>query len=167
MALYTNRIDVSLTPEQSAGVDTALAALETALTFVVSLGSTERKQLFKLGVGSEAFAQQAHQIARDNTEILPGGLSVAELDRDAVLRELLLPVEQRLSTLLTKVRDTRMLAGADLMQGAMVVYRSLKAHGDRAGLRILQQELGQRFERPGRTTEEPPTEPTGTPEGGV
>jgi hypothetical protein len=162
MALYTNRIDVTLTTEQSAGVETAIANLETALDFVISLGTQERRHLFKLGAGSEAFAQQAHAIARENTEIIPGGLTVADLDRDAAVRDLLLPVEQRLSTLLTKVRDTRTLAGADLMQGAMVVYRALKAHGDRAGLRTLQQQLGRRFDRPSQPAEA--TEPAPTPE---
>jgi hypothetical protein len=164
MAHYTNRIDVSLTPEQSAAVGVALQALLDALPFVVSVGSTERKHLFKLGAGSEAFVQQAHAIARENTEIIPGGLNVADLDRDAAVRDLLLPVEQQLSTLLTKIRDTRMLAGADLMQGAMIVYRALKAHGNGAGMNTLQQQLGQRFDRPGRTPEVP-EEPTGTPAG--
>lgn len=163
MALYTNRIDVALTLEQSAAVGAAVQALLDALPFVVSVGSTERKHLFKLGAGSEAFAQQAHAIARENSEILPGGLNVADLDRDAAVRDLLLPVEQQLGTLLTKVRDTRMLAGADLMQGAMVVYRSLKAHGNRAGMRTLQQQLGQRFDRPSRNPKTP-TEGTGMPE---
>ena len=73
MALYTNRIDVTLTAEQSAGVDAAVTGLETALDFVISLGTQERRHLFKLGAGSEAFAQQAHAIARENTEIIPVG----------------------------------------------------------------------------------------------
>lgn len=163
MALYTNRIDVTLTLEQSATVGVAVQALLDALPFVVSVGSTERKHLFKLGAGSEAFAQQAHAIARENSEILPNGLNVADLDRDAAVRDLLLPVEQQLGTLLTKIRDTRMLAGADLMQGAMVVYRSLKAHGNRAGMSTLQQQLGQRFDRPSRNPGTP-NEVTGTPE---
>ena len=164
MPLYTNRIDVTLTTEQSAAVGAAVQALQDALPFVVSVGSTERKHLFKLGAGSEAFAQQAHAIASENTEILPIGLNVTDLDRDAALRDLLLPVEQQLSTLLTKIRDTRMLAGADLMQGAMVVYRALKAHGNGAGMGVLQQQLGQRFDRPARTTETP-EETNGTPAG--
>lgn len=162
MALYINRIDVTLTTEQAVTVESAVAALEAALAFTVGVGSTDRKHLYKLGAGSEAFARQAHEIARENVEILPNGLVVGDLDRDAALRDLLLPVQQRLSTLLTKVRDTRMLAGVDLMQGAMVVYRALRAHGDRAGLRVLQRELGQRFDRPGRV---PSTAPTGTPAG--
>ena len=164
MALYTNRIDVTLTAEQSAAVEAAVQALLDALPFVVSVGSTERKHLFKLGAGSEAFVQQAHAIARENTEIIPGGLNVADLDRDAAVRDLLLPVEQQLSTLLTKVRDTRMLAGADLMQGAMVVYRALKVHGNGAGMNVLQQQLGQRFDRPSRS-EEPPAKVTAAPTG--
>ena len=150
MALYTNRLDVTLTPEQAAMVDTAMQALEDALPFAVSVGKTERKHLFKLGSGSESFVAQAHAIARENVEIIPTGLAVTDLDRDKAIRDLLLPLEQRMSTLLTKIRDTRMLAGVDLMQGAMVVYRAVRAHGDNAGMTVLRQQLGQRFDRPGR-----------------
>ncbi len=159
MALYTNRINVVLTAEQSAGVDAAITALDTALAFAVSVGSTERKHLFKLGAASEGFVQQALGIARENSEVLPQGLVVADLERDAALREILLPVEQRLGTILTKVRDTRMLAGADLMQGAMVVYRALRVHGDGAGMRVVRDELGQRFDRPGRPVVDPAEPP--------
>jgi hypothetical protein len=161
MALYTDRIDVTLTAEQIAAVRTAVATLNDALPFLVSMSTAERNRLMKMGPKSESFVRQTHQLATEHPEILPNGLVLADLDRDLALRDALLPTQQDLMLLLQKVNDTMMLAGADLMQGSLIIYRGLRSFGDAAGYGAIREELGRRFEQ---TPLQEPTEPAPVPE---
>ncbi len=166
MTIHANKLDVTLTGEQSAAVTTAVANLYTALPFLVSLTIGDRRRLPKLGARSELFVRQAHQVVRDHGEAIPTGLTVEAMDRDAAIRDLLLPVHQQLTQLLTMVDDTITLAGSDLMKASHIVYRALQSHGEEAGLRVVRDELGQRFARAPRAPEEtpaPPVPPSGAP----
>jgi hypothetical protein len=141
-----------------------MTAVDDALTWLISISPTARKRLMKLGPKSEAFVQEAMNVARDYGELLPAGLSTVDLERDLAVRQLLLPVQQKLEVLLQKVKDTSMVAGSDLMQASTLVYRSLQSHGHTAGLGTVTTSLGRRFIRQGGTTEpEPPAEPDPTP----
>jgi len=173
MSIHKNNLDVTLTTEQSAGVTAAVASLYTAMPFLVSLTSTERRRLPKLGDKSEAFVRQAHQIVRDYVDVLPAGIDLEQMDRDAAIRDLLLPVHQQLTQILTMVNDTITVAGSDLMKASHIVYRALKSHGEEAGLRLIRDELGRRFARTARPEEEeeepltPPAAPAGGAAGGT
>ena len=158
MALYTNRIDITLTTEQIAAVGAAITTLKDALPFLVSMSAAERRHLARLGPKSEGFVRQAHELAREHPEIVPNGLTVAELDRDQALRDALLPTKHDLEVLLRKVNDTMTLAGADLMQGTLIIYRGLRSYGDAAGYGDIREELGRRFEQ--NRAPVPPEEPT-------
>ena len=164
MSIHKNNLDVTLTTEQSAGVTAAVAALYTAMPFLVSLTNADRRRLTKLGDKSEAFVRQAHQIVRDHEDVLPAGINLDQMDRDAAIRDLLLPVHQQLTQILTMVNDTITVAGSDLMKASHIVYRALKSHGEEAGLRLVRDELGRRFARvPQVPDEEPSTEHAGNP----
>lgn len=159
MTIHANKVDVTLTAEQSTTVTAAIAGLYTALPFLVSMTTADRRRLPKLGDKSESFVRQAHQIVRDHGSVLPTGLSLAAMDRDAAIRDLLLPVHQQLSQILSLVDDTIMAAGCDLMKASFIVYRSLQSHGEEAGLRGVRDELGRRFVKAARTSkEEPPVQ---------
>lgn len=147
MALYTNRIDLTLSTEQLITVRMAVAELNTALSFLASMSTAERRHIAKMGPKSESFVRQAHELAREHPEILPNGLNVADLDRNQALRDALLATQQDLALLLQKVNDTMMLAGADLMQASLIIYRGLRSYGDAAGYGTIRAELGRRFEQ--------------------
>ena len=160
MPLYNNRLDVTTTAEQLASVDVAIAALETATPFLISLSPTERRKMLKLGARSEDFVRHALEAGRLNPDIVPTALTLEEIDRDQRLRNALLSVGQRLDTLNQKVRDTTMVAGADLMGASMVIYRALQANGKAAGLDEVLSRLRARWDRPSRSPEPTPEEPT-------
>ena len=165
MNLNDINVNITLTAEQQAEVTAAVAAVDDALTWLISVSPTTRKRLLKLGPKSEAFVQEAMSVARDHGNLLPAGLNTADLERDLAIRQLLLPVQQKLETLLQKVKDTSMVAGSDLMQASALVYRSLQSHGHTAGLGTVTASLGRRFIRQGGTPEPEPTpEPAPTPE---
>lgn len=148
MSINNARINVILSAEQVAAISTAMAALNAALPFLVSLTVEERRRLFKLGSRSEGFVREAASAAREYPEHLPSSLGLEALDRDLALRETLLPILQQVRTLYTKVNDTWMVAGADAMQTATAMYRVLKAHRGE-GLDETIRVLKQRFERSG------------------
>ncbi len=156
MSIQTNKLDVTLTGEQNTAITTAVAGLYTALPFLVSMSTADRRRLPKLGDKSEAFVRQAHQIVRDHGDVLPTGLNLGAMDRDAAIRDALLPVHQQLTQVLSMVDDTIMAAGCDLMKASHIVYRALQSHGEEAGLRILRDELSRRFTRASVTPEEEP-----------
>ncbi len=158
MPLYNNRLAVILTAEQIAGIDTAVASVETATPFLVNLSPTERRKLLKLGPKSEAFVRHAMEAGNQNQDIVPSSLDLGEMNRDKAVRDALLSIGQRLDLLQAKVRDTSMLAGSDLMGASMVIYRALLANGRASGLDELLSRLQARWDRPSRTPV-PPTEP--------
>ncbi len=147
MKLNTNRINISQTAEQAAAITTAVNTLETALSAMEGATPKERRDLVKLGPKSREFAELALTVARDNPALLPAGLDLPGLERDAALYIQLQATRVRLEGLLTRVSDTGMFAGSDWMYGALVIYRSLRAHGEGSGLDTVIQDLARRFRK--------------------
>ena len=153
--MQQNRINVTLTGEQKLTILAALEELESAIPFRVSLDSTERRRLLKLGDKSEGFVRTALEAARNHPEHLPANLSLENLARDEALRDILLTLVQRIGALHTQVRDSHLLAGSDLMQGATAIYRALQANARGEGLDDTIGTLKKRWDRPSRSSEPP------------
>lgn len=152
-----NKINVTLTAEAKAEIIAAVDALDLAIPFRVSLTPTERRRMLKLGPKSEGFVRDALEAARNNAALLPSTISMADLDRDADIRDTLHTLVQRVGTLYQQLVDTQMLAGSDLMDGASRIYRALRANGVGEGIDGTLAVLKQRFDRPSVT--EPAPEP--------
>ncbi len=164
MNLNDIHVNVTLSTEQKAELATAIVSIDDALDWLISVSPPSRKRMLKLGPKSEAFVQEAVSVARDYGELLPAGLLLADLERDLVIRQVLLPIQQKLEVLLQRVKDTSTVAGSDLMQASALVYRSLQSHGHTAGLGTVMASLGRRFEKAGGPAEpEVPVVPAPTP----
>ena len=153
-----DRVNVVLTAEQKATIIAAVGALEEAIPFRLSLSSSERQRLMKLGNKSEGFVRQALEAARSHPDYIPANIPLTALEQDEEVREVLLVCLQRLGVLYSQIQDTAMAAGADLMQGATTIYRTLRANDKNGALRTTLDALGQRFDRPSRKPA-PPEEP--------
>lgn len=165
MNLNDINVNITLSAEQKATIIAAVAEVDEALTWLISVSPRSRKRMLKLGPKSEAFVQEARNVVRDYGDLLPTGLSMADLDRDMEVREILLPIQQKLEVLLQRVKDTQMVAGSDLMKAATLVYRSLQSHGYTAGLGPVTASLGRRFKQQGGSAAaEAPTGAAPTPE---
>ena len=158
--MQQNRMNVTLTTEQKAAIVAAVETLETTLDFRVSLDNTERRRLYKLGSKSEGFVREALEAARNHTNYLPPSISLADLDRDAELRDVLLTCIQRVGALYTQLVDTHTLAGSDLMNGATRIYRALRANAEGEGLDDTLNSLKRRFEHTSKTETDEPEEET-------
>src|SRR5690606_28651406 len=96
MKLNTNRINLVFTTEQTAEIDAAVTDLETALVSMEAATPKERRDLVKLGPKSREFAELALNVARDHTALLPAGLDLPALERDAAVYAHLQAVRVRL-----------------------------------------------------------------------
>jgi hypothetical protein len=146
---------------QWAALDQAMTAAEQAWApvLVALNGTKQRRQLAKMGDGSEAFCRKAHDVMAENVNLLPGNLDVAEMGRDLDSHDALNTRMVRLTRLLEKVRDTDIALGSDVMVAALAGYGFLKLAGKGEGLDAISRELGKRFGGNGAREEPTPGAP--------
>jgi hypothetical protein len=152
-----NLVDLDLTNETLAAMDTALTALETAFSALIALTPDQRQQLTKMGDKSEAFCRQAGYVFGENPGVLPGNFDLAGYQRDLATLDALRPRLVRLSRLQQRASDTEMAVGSDLMTNALEGYAVLKVAGKGQGLDEMRKMLSARFARKAAST---PAEPT-------
>ena len=119
---------------------------------LATLTADEITALAKLGEKSEPFANKGIEYAKINTQFTPSWVNVAEADKDFGYFEALRPVDILLSQFSQQVADSRIEAGAEVMDVVNDYYKSVKqAHysGVPAATPIYQ-DLKQRYEAQGK-----------------
>ena len=71
-------LSASLDETQIAEIIHSINNISGILTFLINLTPKERKELFKMGPKSVAYAELAETTARNHPEILPSNFNVAE-----------------------------------------------------------------------------------------
>jgi len=150
-----NFVSLNLTVEQLRAVDGALTELETQLSGLFALSSTQRRTLKRMGEKSEAFCRQALRMLEQNPQIVPPNIPVVEAVADMNTLDQLRPRIMRLSRLSERAADTDVGLGSDVMAVALKGYGLLKLTGSREGLEPLRRELKMRFAKPSRAVEDP------------
>lgn len=140
-----NLLSLQFTAAQLAEVDTALAALENALTGLIALDPDLRRGLVRMGPKSEAFCRQTVNVLAQNPQVIPPSLSLAEAQSDLAALDALRPRLARLQKLTERAQDTDEALGSDLMSFALEGYALLKVSGRNQGLEGLRSELSSRF----------------------
>jgi hypothetical protein len=153
-----NLIDLDLSAEALAEIDTALDMLETRLSALIGLTPELRRELTKMGNKSEAFCREAVTAFQKNIEVLPRNFDVDAYVRDLTALDALRQRRVRLDRLQERVLDSEMALGSDLMVNSLEGYAVLKVAGKGAGLDTLRQLLSVRFGRARATTEEVPAD---------
>ena len=142
-----NRIDAEFDKAQQAAALKALADLTAALPVLHDLSPDDRRHLFKLGDKSRAFVDQALVAAQQFTDALPRSFDVDQYARDVELYRALEPIHARLRDLFERVDDTRMLVGAEAMEGSRAVYYHTKGHPGTGALTEASRAMGRRYDR--------------------
>lgn len=140
-----NLIHLSLDDTQLAAVDSALTALEAALSGLVALDTDERKGLNRMGAKSEQFCRQTLALLAQNPQVVPPSLGLADAQQDLATLDRLRPLLARLQRLSARADDTETALGSDVMTLALEGYALLKVAGRNQGLETLRRELGSRF----------------------
>lgn len=148
-----NLIHLSLDDAQVAAVDSALTALEAALSGLIALDTDERKGLNRMGAKSEQFCRQTLSLLAQNPQVVPPSLGLADALADLATLDRLRPLLARLQRLAARADDTETALGSDVMTLALEGYALLKVSGRNQGLENMRRELGSRFSK--TRTQEP------------
>ena len=151
-----NIIDFTLDDAQLAASLQALTDLETQLSGLVAMSTEQRRKLARMGDKSEAFCRQTLSVLAQNPQVVPPSLKLAEAQADLVALDKLRPRLQRLQRLAERGADSETALGSDIMRCALDGYALLKVSGRNQGLEGLRKELGTRFARSTRSTEDVP-----------
>ena len=151
-----NIIDFTLDDAQLAASLQALTDLEAQLSGLVAMSTEQRRKLARMGDKSEAFCRQTLSVLAQNPQVVPPSLKLAEAQADLVALDKLRPRLQRLQRLAERGADSETALGSDIMRCALDGYALLKVSGRNQGLEGLRKELGTRFARSTRSTEDVP-----------
>ncbi|QOW25245.1 hypothetical protein [Lysobacter sp. H23M47] len=151
-----NLINLTLSDAQLDAVDQALTELETQLVALVAMNAAQRRKLARMGDKSETFCRQTLNVLSQNPQVVPPSLKLAEALEDLAALDRLRPRMQRLQRLAERGADSETALGSDIMRCALDGYALLKVAGRNQGLEGLRKELGARFAKTSRSTEEKP-----------
>lgn len=151
-----NLISLSYSAEQIAAIEQTLITLESQLSGLVSLDTDERKRLARMGGKSQEFCRETLVVLKNNPQIVPPSLSLAEAQADLATLDTLRPIVHRLQQLAERAQDTDVALGSDVMDFALDGYALLKVAGRSQGLEALRKALSSRFARAVRATVNPP-----------
>nr|VFK44247.1 MAG: hypothetical protein BECKTC1821E_GA0114239_10338 [Candidatus Kentron sp. TC] len=147
---YQN-IDASLSPEDIEAIKVAFQTILEKLPFLVNLTPKERRSLFKTGVDSVSFIENALNAAQDHPDILPATFKTEELKSDVDLFSVLTDIGTIAASVASEIDDTRLAVGSEAMEKGTQVYNYVKtAAKTTPGLKPVADQLGQCFKKAGR-----------------
>jgi len=121
-----NKVSAVLEQTNVDAINSAIAALNSNLPFLIDLNLDEKKALPKFGDKSVAFVNKAHELVLQTDEFLPRNFNVDEFKKDVVLYSKLYSVLQPLRMLMDKLEDTYMQVGSEAYTSSLIVYQQAK-----------------------------------------
>lgn len=123
-----NRISLVI---PAATVTDVLTKINDAFTLLhpyllATLTNDEIEGLAKLGEKSEPFANKGIDYAKTNTQFTPSWVNIAEAEKDFAYFEALRPVDILLGQFAKQVANSRIEAGAEVMDAVNDYYKSVK-----------------------------------------
>ncbi len=145
--LTNNRIDTVMTSAQITDVKNAITAINTAISFSVSLTAEERMTLPKISVANKSFTEDAINAIANNASIFPAYLNVGQMQNDLKLYKQLDEMAIMLRQTLERIEDTRILAGSEAYVAALTVYKIVGAAAKAGieGSETIYEQLRERF----------------------
>lgn len=125
--INSNRLDVSLNPQEQSQINAAITNIEAMMPFLTGLTTEERIAIPKINVANKAFTEDAINIAVGNPSLFPGYINPAEMQKDLTLFNQLDALATSMRRVLEKIEDTLMLAGSEAYISALAVYRNIGA----------------------------------------
>lgn len=147
-----NLIDLVITDEQHAAIQSALDVLEANLGGLIGLSAKQRHTLHKMGPLTEPFCRQVLSALEFNPEIVSPALAAGldEARSDLVALDRLRLALGRLRQLCERADDSALALGSDILAVARDGYKVIQGPGRAVGLGVIEAELGKRFARPRR-----------------
>lgn len=152
-----NRISTSITAEQKAAIEAAVAALVEAFDgILINLTLEERQSLPRISDKTLAFDQKCAEYMSQRADLIPSYLDMAEMAVDRKLIADLRPCLQQIAPLCEALDDTLMLANSDNYVGDLAFYQNVRQAARRGvpGTDTIYSDLKERF--PGRPPKDKP-----------
>ncbi len=122
-----------------------------------ALSVRERRSLPKMGDGSIAFVDKAHEYAQAYNELVPSFLDLPQMTQNLKLYYQLQALSRALNPLAAVINDTMLFAGSGAYTSALAIYRNTK-NAKKMNVqhaRPIHDNLSQRFSGIRRKTSEP------------
>jgi hypothetical protein len=150
-----NRINQTISPADLTAISAAITNLNASLSFLQALTDPERDALLSLDVDNKVFVDDAFDEMTNNGAILPAFINTGYLKNDITLFEQLDSLESELRNLLSRISDTKRLAGHEAYVMSLTAY-NLYGMATNAGIPGAKQSydrLKVRFAGQGRTSQ--------------
>ncbi|WP_299256389.1 hypothetical protein [uncultured Aquimarina sp.] len=145
-----NQISVVIPQETIDEVTTKLQECKTILApFLQALTAAERSGLFKMGNKSLPTVQKVKSYSDTNPEFMPSYMDKDEFLKDETVVSQLTPIANILEQLFSDVDDTRLLAGSEALQAALLYYGQVKEANKKGvtSAKPIYEDLKQRFSK--------------------
>jgi len=142
-------------------LDQALAKLNEASAllrpYLLTLTLSERSDMVKMGDKSSAFVQKALEYSKTNPEFAPGYLNLGDFEIDFTDAQNLISILNVANQLSNGIDDTKMIAGSEAYQAALLYYNSMQRAVDKnvPGAKAIYEELKNRFPAKSRKSNNP------------
>jgi hypothetical protein len=112
-----------------------------------SLSAKDRRALPKMGDGSVAFVEKAHEYAKTYGDLVPGFMDVNELTENLNLYSQLQALHQLLNPLVASINDSMLLAGSQSYTASLAFYRNVKNASKMKikNAKVIHDDLAKRF----------------------
>jgi len=140
-----NLVSLLITKDQQSALMALLVQFLQILQGLIDLEPEQRARLITKGAGSDRFVRIVILALQQNPDIVPRNLDVAEAQADLDALEMLEPIVTMLRQVLSRVEDTQMALGSDLMVFANKGYALMQANGSAAGLEDALNEASYRY----------------------
>lgn len=147
-----NAISAILADQDAQDILTALSGIRSKLPFLVTLPAQERRALAKMGNKSVGFDEKCTAYMQSNPEFLPGFVNKDDVSKDRTLRTQMLRFAADFNALAQQVDDTLLAVSSEIWNADLAYYRNVRAAAgsDRAGAKLIADDLGSRFAAQGR-----------------
>jgi hypothetical protein len=136
-------INITLSEADLTEIRQAVATIQQKLPFLITLNTTERKRLFKMGDKRLTFVQTSLNAAQSNRNILPASFDLNGFSNDFRLATSLMEIEMLLNQLSEQVDDTLLAVGSEAMTSSLTVYDYVKTAAKKTpGLKGIAEQLG-------------------------
>ncbi|NCI48485.1 hypothetical protein GWC95_01030 [Sediminibacterium roseum] len=149
--MQNNKISVSISAADKQAVLKNVAALQNQLKSVLifNLTAEDRKGMAKMGERMATFTSKSLTYAGQNQSLIPAFMSLDKANKDFALAMDLAEIHKKLSTLLTALEDTMMIAGAEAHESGLIFYNAVKgaSRSSIPGTKAIQEDLAAHFPR--------------------
>lgn len=130
------------------------------LPFLQDIAAEDRKTMLGMGDKNRIFAGKVLEVILQNPDFLPRSFDIAQFQQDLVTFDRLSTILMALTRLRDLVDATTIAIGSEAYERALTAYRHAKASGQGANLESMLAEMGQRFARKSKKTEDEKPEVT-------